>query len=172
LYNEIEFEVFFVDYVFVGRIITTHGLKGEMKIRSQFLYKDQVFVVGSFLYLGKEKEKHEILSYRVHQDYDMVCLDGIVDIDQAIGYKQVLVYALKSQIQLPNDDFLDEDLLGLMAYYEGKKIGVVKRVVDQGNGNFTIQLDNGVYIPKQKHFILAVDFSKQQICFQNLEGLL
>ena len=32
-----------MEYVYVGRIITTHGIKGEIKIRSNFKYKDKVY---------------------------------------------------------------------------------------------------------------------------------
>lgn len=48
-------------YVLAGKIITTHGLKGEVKIRSDFDRKDLIFQVGSKLYLGPQKEEVTVL---------------------------------------------------------------------------------------------------------------
>ena len=92
-----------MEYVYVGRIITTHGIKGEIKIRSNFKYKDKVFVVGNTLYIGKNYEERKILSYRVHKDYDMVMLDGLDDIDKVIHYKNLLVFVSKDQLKLSNN---------------------------------------------------------------------
>lgn len=161
-----------MEYIYLGIIITTHGLKGEMKLRSNFKYKDQAFIIGKHLYIGKQKEKHQILSYRKHQDYDMVILDGISDIDMAIKYKQELVYVLKDEIVLDNFDYFNEDLIGLTAFYNNEKIGVVKSISDQGNNNIVILLDTNIFIPKNKHFILKVDLIKKEIYFKNMEGLL
>lgn len=161
-----------MEYVYVGRIITTHGLKGEVKIRSNFKYKEIAFKVGSYIYIGKTKEKHEILSYRKHQDYDMLILSSIDDISIAINYKQELVYLNKVDLILPDNEYLDEDLIGLDAYYNKQKIGKVKTITDQGHNNFVILLDTGKYIPKNNNFILKVDLTKQEIHFKNMEGLL
>lgn len=160
-----------MDYVYVGRIITTHGLKGEVKVRSNFKFKDKVFIKGFKLYIGTNKEEHEILSYRKHKDYDMLVLTGIDDIDKAISYKQKLVFINRCDLVL-NEDYLDEDLIGLDGIYNDKNIGKVVEVLDQGNKNIVIKLDNGIYIPRNDNFILKVDFSKKIIIFKNLEGLL
>lgn len=160
------------DYIYIGRIITTHGLNGEIKIRSNFKYKSQIFKVGNDLYIGKKKEKHEILNYRKHKDYDMVILSDINDIDIAISYKQELVYVLKKELILDEDDYLNEDLINLICYYEKKKIGTIKNIEDQGNGNYVIELDTHKFIPKNNNFILKVDLEKKEIHFKNIGGLL
>ena len=98
-----------MEYVYVGRIITTHGIKGEIKIRSNFKYKDKVFVVGNTLYIGKNYEERKILSYRVHKDYDMVMLDGLDDIDKVIHYKNLLVFVSKDQLKLSNNQYVNEE---------------------------------------------------------------
>lgn len=161
-----------MEYICIGKIMTTHGLKGELKIRSDFKYKDQIFNVGNSIYIGNNYEKHEILSYRRHQDYDMVILSNISDIDVAIPYKQKLVYALKNSIEVLEDDYLNEDLIGLTAYYNNENIGEVIDVINQGNGNLTMKLDNGVFIPKNNNFILKVDLANKEIYLKNMEGLL
>ena len=160
-----------MEYIYIGRIITTHGLKGEIKIRSNFQYKDKVFKKDFKFYIGKEKEEHIVLSYRPHKDYDMVILSNIDDIDKAIKYKQELVFINKDDLKL-NNEYLNEDLIGLKAIYKSKEIGIVKSVTNEGNNNVVIRLDNNKIIPKDDNFIDNIDFNKKEIIFKNLEGLL
>ncbi len=160
-----------MEYIYIGRIITTHGLKGEIKIRSNFQYKDKVFKKDFKFYIGKEKEEHIVLSYRPHKDYDMVILSNIDDIDKAIKYKQELVFINKDDLKL-NNEYLNEDLIGLKAIYKSKEIGIVKSITNEGNNNIVIRLDNNKIIPKDDNFIDNIDFNKKEIIFKNLEGLL
>lgn len=160
-----------MEYIYIGRIITTHGLKGEMKLRSNFKFKEQVFKKGFKIYIGKDKELHEITSYRKHQEYDMIIVTDISDIDKAISYKQQLVYINKEDLDLENE-YLDEDLIGLNAIYNNENIGIIESITDEGNNNIIIRLNNGKCIPRNSNFIDNVDLNKKEIIFKNLEGLL
>ena len=37
--------------VYIGKIVGTHGIKGEVRILSDFQYKEKVFIVGKRLSL-------------------------------------------------------------------------------------------------------------------------
>ena len=65
--------------IVVGKYVNTHGIKGEIRIKSNFDYKDKVFQIGHKIII--DNEVYEINSYRVHKDYDMVTLIGIDDIN-------------------------------------------------------------------------------------------
>ena len=45
------------EYIYIGKIVNTHGIKGEIRILSDFEKKDSVFVVGMPIYIGRKKEK-------------------------------------------------------------------------------------------------------------------
>ena len=45
----------YMEYVNVGKIYTTHGLNGEVKVKSNFNYKDKIYVNGFNFYIGKDK---------------------------------------------------------------------------------------------------------------------
>ena len=49
-----------MEYIYVGQINGTHGLKGELKLKSNFKYKDKILKENFNFYIGKEK-KHEVL---------------------------------------------------------------------------------------------------------------
>lgn len=78
--------------VYVGEIVNTHGIKGELRIVSDFKYKDSVFVKGKKLYLGKRKQEVVIKTYRTHKNYDMVSFEDVNDINEAIIFKNDDVY--------------------------------------------------------------------------------
>lgn len=158
-----------MEYIYIGKIITTHGLKGEMKLTSDFSYKDKVFKINNKLYVGENYEEHIIKSYRHHQDYEMVILNDIDDIDKAIKYKQKKVYITRDI--LDEEDILDSDLIGLKVLFNNKEIGIISDVVDYGN-NILIKLSNGKLIPKNNNFISKIDLKNKTIILQNVEGLL
>ena len=39
-------------FIRIGRIVNTHGIKGELKIISDFKYKDRIFKNGFPIYIG------------------------------------------------------------------------------------------------------------------------
>ena len=163
-----------MEYVYVGRIITTHGIKGEIKIRSNFKYKDKVFVVGNTLYIGKNYEERKILSYRVHKDYDMVMLDGLDDIDKVIHYKNLLVFVSKDQLKLSNNQYVNEDFINMSVYFNNNFIGTVVSINDMGNGNdvFVIKDRNKtIYVTKNDNFIDVVDLKNNMLLLKNVEVL-
>ena len=59
-------------YVLIGKIVNTHGLKGEVRILSSFKYKDKVFKNGMKVYIGKNKIEECITSptFTIVQEYN------------------------------------------------------------------------------------------------------
>ena len=51
-----------MQYIYIGKLVNTHGIKGEVRILSSFKYKSDVFMPGNFLYLGDKHIKKEIKS--------------------------------------------------------------------------------------------------------------
>ena len=68
------------NYVFVGKIVNSFGIKGELKIRSDFEYKDRIFKNNFNIFIGNDKLKEVISSYRIHKGYDLITLVGYTNI--------------------------------------------------------------------------------------------
>ena len=151
----------------VGKLVNTHGLKGEVRLLSDFEYKDRLFVVGNHLYI--DNEELTINSYRVHKCFDMVTFKEYDYINDVLKFKGKNVYALREEINLKKDELLIEDYLNLKCYYNGKEIGYIEDVITGSNRLFVI---NGKYIPFNSNFIEKVDIDKKEIHLKNLEGLL
>ena len=45
-----------MEYVYIGKLVNPHGIKGEVKLLSNFEYKDKAFVVGMNFYIGEDKD--------------------------------------------------------------------------------------------------------------------
>ena len=88
------------EYVYVGKIVNTHALKGEVRLLSNFEYKDKVFLSGKTLYVGMHKSKEIIETYRRHKQFDMIKFKGIDYINDVLKYKGAYVYALKNDIEV------------------------------------------------------------------------
>ena len=94
--------------IVIGKYVNTHGIKGEIRIKSNFLYKDRVFKIGNEIIIDKP---YIITGYRVHKEYDMVTLKGVNSINDIIGLKNSLVYIDRDKY-LDNNEYLDSDLIG------------------------------------------------------------
>ena len=159
--------------VYVGQIVNTHGLKGELRIISNFKYKELVFKKGFKIYVGKRKEECIIVSYRHHKKYDMVMLEGINDIDEAIAYKGDSVYINREDLEI--DGYISEDIIGFEVIVEEKVIGFVSSIVNNGAHDILVvenEQGNKYMIPMVDEYMKKVDLDNKKVVIEVIEGLL
>lgn len=159
-----------MEYVCIGKLVNTHGIKGEVKLLSNFEYKDKAFVVGMNFYIGEDKEKVTVNSYRHHKVFDMVTFKEYNYINDVLKFKNKLVYVLKPDLALDNNSMLDRDYIGMNAYYEGVLVGKVKDIID--NNGYKLMLIGTKFVPFNKEFISSVSVTKKELILKNVEGLL
>lgn len=150
-----------MDYIYIGKIVSTHGIKGEVKIISDFFEKDKIFKKGFKLYLTPLYHEEVINTYRVHKNYDMVTFDGYNDINEVLKYVGMGVYIKRSDLNLNEDEYLLNDLIGYEVYENNKLLGKVSSI--SFNNNVLLKIDDKYYIPFIDEFILEVDVKKQKI---------
>lgn len=156
-------------YRYIGKIVNTHGIKGEVRILSNIDYKERVFVKGFNLYIGSNKTKETISTYRVHKNFDMVTFNNINNINDVLKYKGEDVYVLKSDIE---GIIADEDYIGLNVYTD-KYIGKVTSILKGYNDILVIENEDKKYmVPKLDNFIKDIDFENKKIIIENIKGLI
>ena len=162
-----------MNYIYLGEIVNTHGIKGEVRIVSDFKFKNDVFKIGKNLYVGNSKVKEIINTYRVHKNYDMVTFKGINDINDVLKYKGKKVYIMREEFEF--NGILDEDVIGLDVYSKDKKIGIVEDVL-KSNAHPILEVKNDKnvisYIPFIDEFVLNVDLKNKRIDIEEIEGLI
>lgn len=159
-----------MEYVCIGKLVNTHGIKGEVKLLSNFEYKNKVFVVGMNFYIGEDKEKVTVNTYRHHKVFDMVTFKEYNYINDVLKFKGKLVYVLKPDLALDNNSILDRDYIGMNAYYEGVLVGKVNDIID--NNGYKLMLIGTKFVPFNKEFISSVSVTKNELILKNVEGLL
>lgn len=153
----------------LGVIVNTHGIKGEVRIISNFEYKDRVFKVGNSIYINNNEEL-KIDTYRKHKNYDMITFNNITDIKDVLRYKGKDVYYDKDTLVLNDNEYLDDDLINLDAYYNNTLIGKIGNI--ELNGNKKLFVINDKLIPYNDNFIELIDIPNNKIILKNLEGLI
>ncbi len=145
-------------YVLIGKLVNTHGIKGEVKILSNFEYKDRVFQKNFKLYLGNNYEEMLIHTYRYHKIFDMVTFKGITNINEVLKYKGLKVYVKRSDLHLSENEYLYSDLINKNIVENNIILGKVTEIV-YNNSNILLKcLGSKVfYIPLKSHYIVKID---------------
>ena len=150
--------------VYLGKYVNTHGIKGEIRIKSNFPYKSKVFKIDNEIIINNHVYK--IKSYRTHKEYDMVTLDGICSINDIPFPKNTSVYVERDKYLLKND-YLDSDLIGFIVYNSK----IEKEVLDilYINDNKKLIKVNDGYIPFE--LVKNIDLENKKISLEDVDGL-
>ena len=157
-----------MNLIYIGKLVNTHGLKGEVRIISDFKFKEDVFKTNNNIYINENK--YTINSYRKHKMFDMITLNEINDIDSALELKGYNVYINKDEYKF--NGYLDEDLIGLDVYdnniYKGKIIDIYKT-----NTNDLLVIDGNKrhMIPNIDAFVDKVDLDNNKVYINYIKGL-
>ena len=160
-------------YLYVGKIVNTHGIKGELRIRSNFDKKELVFKPGVTLYIGEGYVPEKIVSYRPHKEFDMVVFEGYNNINQVLNYLKLNVYVKKEDLNLDENDYVLEELVGLNIVENGEVLGKVAEIVYNGSSVLlSVSALKNFYIPHVSQYIKNVDFDKGEIEVSNAKDLI
>lgn len=160
-------------YVLIGKLVNTHGIKGEVRILSDFKYKDRIFKPGMKIYIGKDKICETIDSYRHHKIFEMIMMDGYNDINQVLKYKGDYVFVNREDIKLNDGEYLDEDIIGLNVYVNDRLLGMVKRIENHNGNQLLVVMNNEkkYLIPYNFDIILNINLNEKKIIVKEIVGL-
>ena len=168
-----------MEFLTVGRIVRTIGLKGEVKIYPTTHFRDSRFKNGSHLFLIDENNNVErelvIKMHRTNGDCDNLIFEGIDTIEKAEEILKRDLFVLKDRSFLKKNQYFYSDLVGLDAYFDnGSLVGKVKKV-EEYNKYATLRIEHSpkdVLVPFVDNFILDVSLEDKRIVIRYLEGLL
>ncbi len=166
--------------VIIGQISGAHGVKGEVKIRPLTDYPERFLEMDE---LSLYREGRLVETYAVNQMRDtlthgffLAALEGVSDMDRAQTLRGCTVEILPSErVPLEEGEFWISDLIGLDAFDTGgKRLGVVKDIVDSGSSQLIVVTDDGGkdhLIPAVPEFLCGADLATRRIELQLIEGL-
>lgn len=142
--------------LYIGKIVNTHGIKGELRILSNFKYKNEIFKINNFLYI--DNVKYQIKTYRKHKNYDMVTLDNYNNINDVLFLKNKDVYSLREYV----NEILPSDLIDYEVYENDILQGKVKYIM-QNKVQDILVLDTNKKIIFLNKFIKKIDNANKKI---------
>ena len=159
-----------MDLVYVGKIIGTHGIKGELRIKSEFEKKNLVFKENNKIII--DKEEHMIRTYRFHKIFDMITIDNFENINDVLQFVGKNVYVSRDSLKLQKDEYLLDDLIGLKVILDNKVYGIVNDYSNNLNPLLKIKYDKDYYIPINSKYIKKVDLENNALIVDDIEGLI
>lgn len=148
----------------LGKYVNTHGIKGEIRIKSNFPYKSKVFQINNEIIINDYS--YIIKSYRVHKGYDMVTLDKINSINDIPFPKNTLVFIDRDKY-LEKKEYLDSDLIGFIVY-NSKIEREVLDILYLNDKKKLIKTSEG-YIPFE--LVKDIDLDNKKIMVEEVDGL-
>ena len=168
-----------MEFLTVGQIVRTIGLKGEVKIYPSTHFRDTRFSKGSRVFLLNDKNEIEreltIKLHRTNGDCDNLIFEEISTIEEAEKINQKFLYVEKDQKFLKNGEFFYTDLVGMTCKFDnGKTIGKVIKI-EEYNSYATLRVkttEKDVLIPFVQAFVKSVSLEEKKIIINYIEGLL
>lgn len=163
------------DYIKVGKIVNTHGVKGCMKVLA--LTDDlERFDELDYVYTEIDNKKRKIESVWYRKGMVYLELEGINNMDDAIKLKESFISIEENQLkELPKDTYYIFELEGLEVYStEGEYIGKIKEVFQTGaNDVYEVKnKTNTYYIPAIKDVVKQINLEDKKVIINVIEGLL
>ncbi len=160
-------------YLEIGQIVTTHGIKGEVKIQP-WCDSPEVLCEFDTLY-NKDGSKSYEISARPHGNMVIAKIKGVDTVEQAQAMRNRILYMDRDDAELPEGTYFVQDLIGLMVYDEsGRFFGKLTDVTSAGGANDVYELNNNgklYYIPAIPSVILNTDIEGGKMTIYPMEGL-
>jgi 16S rRNA processing protein RimM len=161
-----------MDWIPVGRVTRTHGLKGELK----FFPADQDdLVVQNDQRIRLGEATFKIKSVRGAKSPFIVKFEGIDSIEaaQILSGQEVLV-AKEDFESLPVGEYYRFEIEGLKAFDDtGKYYGVIEDVIATGSNDVYVVREDGKewLVPMIDSVVQSIDLEQGKLIFHCVEGL-
>lgn len=167
-----------IEYLEVGKIINTHGVKGEVKV-IPLTDNLERFNRLKWVYIDKNSvlEKYNIERVKFFKGLAIIKFKEVNDMNGAEILKGLFLKVdRENAVKLPQDSFFICDLIGCEVFEEdGSKLGVLKDVLQTGSNDvFAVSGENNkeILIPALKSVVKDLSVENKKMVVSLPEGLL
>ena len=156
-----------LEFLEAGEIVSTHGVRGEMKILP---WADGPDFLLDFKRVRIGGVDYKIESCRIQKTCNLLKLQGIDTMEdaQAMRGRTVEVYRQDA----PKGLIFVAELLGVQVYCDGAHIGeVVDVLAYPANKVYVVKGEHSYMIPAVKRFVLSTDLDQNEMQVKLLEGM-
>lgn len=154
-------------YIEAGEIVTTHGVRGEVKVLSWLDSPEMLCEFDRCRISGRE---YVMDSVRVQKTCNLVKLRGVDTMEDAQKLRGKTMELYREDIS--DNLIFAAELVDVEVYADGACIGKIKEVLDYpGNSVYVVQGEREYLIPAVKEFILSTDLERNQMQVKLLKGM-
>lgn len=161
------------EYLEAGKIVTTHGIRGEVKIMP---YTDTPELLCEFdrLFIGRDKSEVYIERIRPAKNMVIAKIEGIDTPEAAEKYRNKVLYMHRGDLELDEDTYFIQDLIGMEVRDadSGEVYGKLADVMQTGaNDVYVIKGDREYLVPAIPDVIVSTDIESDVMTIRPLDGL-
>ena len=156
-----------LEFLEAGEIVSTHGVRGEMKVLPWADGPDFLCEFDRVRIAGKD---YPVESCRVQKTCNLLKIEGVdtMEAAQAMRGKTVEIY----RCDAPEGLIFAAELMGMTVLCEGEEIGKITDVLDYpGNKVYVVKGQKEYMVPAVKAFILDTDMEKEIMQVRLIEGM-
>ena len=160
-----------MEKILIGYISGTHGLRGDLIVKSKFDKKDKALKKGNNIYLNDEK--HEITDVKIYKNNYLIKIDNLKNINLVEHYKAYDVYTTREELNLNENEYILDDLIGMTIEYNNKTYGKVVSIENYGKDTLIrVKKKKEFLIPLIDEYIKEVDLNNKTIKCNDIRGLI
>ncbi len=161
------------EYLEAGKIVTTHGIRGEVKIMP---YTDSPELLCEFdrLFIGKDKSELYIERARTAKNMVIAKIEGVDTVEAAEKYRNKILFMHRDDLELDEDTYFIQDLIDMEVQDadSGFVYGKITDVLQNGaNDVYVIKGDREYLVPAIPDVIISTDIDGNIMQIRPLDGL-
>ena len=156
-----------LQFIEAGEIVTTHGVKGEVKVLP---WVDAPDVLCEFDRCRIGGVEYTIESCRIQKTCNLVKLSGNDTMEAAQAMRGKIVELYREDID--DEVIFAAELIGMQVLWDGNELGKIVDVLDYpGNSVYVVKGQHEYMIPAVKEFILSTDMDANVMQVKIIEGM-
>ncbi|MHA6258686.1 ribosome maturation factor RimM [Sporosarcina sp. CAU 1771] len=165
----------------VGKIVNTHGIKGEVRVVSYTDFREERYAIGNKLALFMPDNPKPIYlvvaTHRQHKNFDLLTFENHPNLTDVEKYRDGIIKISENQLEeLDEGEFYYHEILGCtVVTMDDVVIGKITDILETGaNDVWTVTPEKGKaqYIPYIEDVVKEIDIDNKKVKIDPIEGLL
>ncbi|UTX16192.1 ribosome maturation factor RimM [Bacillus velezensis] len=165
----------------VGKIVNTHGIKGEVRVISKTDFAEERYKPGNTLYLFAEGVcepiKVTVSAHRLHKQFHLLQFKEMPSLNEVEHLRNMVIKVPEEDLgELEEDEFYFHEIIGCEVVSEdGELIGTVKEILTPGANDVWVVARKGkkdALIPYIASVVKDININEKKIKIHVMEGLI
>lgn len=158
----------------LGKVINTHGIRGELKIQP---WCDDPALYFDLDYIYIDEKKYNLLRSRIHKNAIIAMVEGVTDMNMAEALKNKIVTIERDVLgELPEGTYYIADLEGLtVRTVDGEVLGVIDEIIQTGSNDVYVvkgERKKPILLPVIDQVVKEVNVDEGYVLVELMKGLI